>query len=283
MDWTTIPEIAVDPLRIELKAALPLNGGRPSLLGPGRLDLVSLESFRSQHRAQEVAFQVASGLTREYASSPACLVPPHALFPQVLAIVTRYLAEKVKGDPRDLLLSPYYGWLVERLRDAIRPDTAAGEAPEIPVYEASRGDGTTADVEFWTTREPVSVLKSHVNAVVPDTAVWEQSAAGQIDRHPEVEAFVKNAGLGLGIPYVHDGEDHDYVPDFIVRMKGASRLHLVLETKGYDRLKQVKAEAADRWVKAVNADGTRGRWAYRMVTDPLEVTRVLDEVARLAT
>jgi type III restriction enzyme len=91
---------------------------------------------------------------------------------------------------------------------------------------------------------------------------------------------VKNAGLGFAIPYVHDGEDHDYVPDFIVRLKGAPPLHLILETKGYDPLKQVKSDAAERWVKAVNADGTKGRWAYRLVTNPNDVTRALDEVAK---
>jgi type III restriction enzyme len=284
-DWATVPEIVIDPLQIpdlvEMKAALPLNRGVPSLHGPGQLDEVSLAAFRERHREQEVAFLVAAALTREYAASPACQVPPHALFPQLLGIVQHYLATKVKGgDPRDLLLAPYFGWLVERLREAIRPDASAGEAPEVPIYERSRGDGSTSEVDFTTTRKPVDVQKSHVNAVVPDTRVWEQSAAAQIDRHPAVEAFVKNAGLGFGIPYLHDGEDHDYVPDFIIRLKGAPPLHLILETKGYDPLKQIKAEAAERWVSAVNADGTKGRWAYQLVTDPADVTRALDDAAK---
>ena len=52
---------------------------------------------------------------------------------------------------------------------------------------------------------------------------WEQSAAYIIDTHPAVEAFVKNAGLGFAIPYLHNGQPHDYVPDFIVRLKGEPR------------------------------------------------------------
>jgi hypothetical protein len=103
-----------------------------------------------------------------------------------------------------------------------------------------------------------------------------QSAAAQLDRHPAVQAFVKNAGLGFAIPYVHDGEDHDYLPDFIVRLAGTEPLHLILETKGYDPMKELKAAAAERWVRAVNAEGTKGRWAYRMVSHPSEVPAVVD-------
>ena len=77
-----------------------------------------------------------------------------------------------------------------------------------------------------------------------------------------VDAFVKNSGLGFAIPYLHNGQMHDYVPDFIVRLKTEPASHLILETKGYDPLEEVKAAAAERWVAAVNADGTYGPWAY---------------------
>jgi len=41
---------------------------------------------------------------------------------------------------------------------------------------------------------------------------------------------------------------------------GQSRAHLILETKGYDPLVHVKAQAAQRWVAAVNAEAQYGRW-----------------------
>ena len=69
-----------------------------------------------------------------------------------------YLREKVELFTRritDVFLSPYYGWVVERLVEAIRPDTSQGEAPEVPRYEANRGPGSTAEVDFWTSRESV--------------------------------------------------------------------------------------------------------------------------------
>ena len=65
----------------------------------------------------------------------------------------------------DAFLSPWYGWLVERLLAAIRPDDETGESAEAPCCETGRGPGSTAEVDFETRREPYPVMKRHVNAV----------------------------------------------------------------------------------------------------------------------
>jgi len=91
-----------------------------------------------------------------------------------------------------------------------------------------------------------------------------------------VEAFVKNAGLGFAIPYVHNGRGHDYQPDFIVRLAGDERAHLIIETKGFDDLADVKAAAAERWTAAVNADGQFGKWRYAMARSVPAVREILD-------
>ena len=87
---------------------------------------------------------------------------------------------------------------------------------------------------------------------------------------------MKNAGLGFAIPYLHNGQPHDYLPDFIVRLKAPETTHLILEMKGFDELADVKAAAAEGWVAAVNADGQHGRWRYAMARSVAAVTPILD-------
>lgn len=89
-----------------------------------------------------------------------------------------------------------------------------------------------------------------------------------------VVAFAKNAGLGFAIPYLHNGQPHDYVPDFLVRLDDGT--HLILETKGFDPLAEVKAAAAERWTSAVNADGTHGTWRYALVRSVGAVRDAID-------
>jgi type III restriction enzyme len=161
-------------------------------------------------------------------------------------------------------LSPYFGLLIEILREHIRPDQSQGEAPEIPRYQVNRLDGSTDDVDTWTSKEVREVMRSHVNFVIADTTQWEQAAAFIIDTHPAVEAFVKNAGLGFGIPYFYNGEPHEYRPDFLIRLKSLPGTTIILETKGFDPLAEVKASAASRWVNAVNAEGSHGTWRYEL-------------------
>lgn len=122
------------------------------------------------------------------------------------------------------------------------------------------------------------MTRSHLNYVVADTTKWEQQAAYILDTHPAVESFAKNAGLGFAVPYIHNGQPHDYVPDFIVRPNSDRTAHLILETKGFDDLAEVKAAAAARWVAAVNADGRFGTWTYAMARNVDNVRLVLDRI-----
>jgi len=118
-------------------------------------------------------------------------------------------------------------------------------------------------VDYWTSRDAREVNSSHLNYVVADAGKWEQQAAFILDTHPVVEAFVKNAGPGFAVPYLHNGHPHDFIPDFFV-IRLADSSHLVLETKGFDDLADIKNAAAERWVAAVNADGQFGKWSFAM-------------------
>ncbi|MEW6753792.1 MAG: BPTD_3080 family restriction endonuclease, partial [Candidatus Latescibacterota bacterium] len=129
-DWAAVPPLALEPDRIppevEVKGLHPTNQGRLSLTGPGRLEAIGLEEYRSGRRLQEMVFDVAQALTRTMTEQGACEIPPHALFPQVARLVERYVLEKVTvtppADRKDLFLAPYYGWLVEILRSNLTGD-----------------------------------------------------------------------------------------------------------------------------------------------------------------
>lgn len=73
------------------------------------------------------------------------------------------------------------------------------------------------------------------------------------------------------------------MPDFLVRLGDWSDFTSILETKGYDRLEEVKQQAASRWVAAVNADERHGRWSFTMATDLDRIPHILDEAGRGST
>lgn len=77
-----------------------------------------------------------------------------------------------------------------------------------------------------------------------------------------------------GANHYNDRCFHPSQPDFIVRLKTGD--HLIVETKGSDELATIKAEAAARWVAAVNADGQFGGWRYAMARSVPAVREILD-------
>jgi type III restriction enzyme len=287
VDWDSIATVVLDPLNIppevQVKGGLPNNEGRYTLSGPGGVETVDMNPYRSGSRFQELVFDLSRDLTRDYVAQPSCEAPAYILFPQIVAIADRFLKEKVRplhpAVVLDIFCSPYYGWVIERLIEAIRPDTSQGEAPEVPRYETSRGPGSTAEVDFWTSKDVREAIHCHLNYVVADTKVWEQSATYAIDTHKLVDSFVKNDHLGFAIPYLHNGEPHDYVPDFMIRLKTDPVIHLILETKGFDDLAEVKMQAAKRWIDAVNADGSYGTWRYAVAFKPTDVGKKIVEAA----
>lgn len=63
-------------------------------------------------------------------------------------------------------------------------------------------------------------------------------------------------------------------------MKSDPPVHLILETKGFDPLEEIKVGAAKRWVAAVNADGSYGRWRYELTKRIADIPALLDAAAR---
>ena len=252
VDWDDVAPLWCSsrriPPEVEVKGCMSNNEGRLSLSGPGPRSMTStLNEFRAKRRMQELVFDLARTLTREYvAQRQLCRCRRTSCFPQLPPSSQRYLLAKggcsrPPADQIDVFLSPYYGWVIERLVEAIRPDTSQGEAPEVPRTKSQPRAGL--DRRRGLLDEPRRARgrrRCHLNYVVADTKQWEQSAAYFIDTHrrrglrEERRARLRDsvppqrpdARLRAGLH--HPAEDEP-------------SCHLILETKGYDPLEEVKA------------------------------------------
>ena len=131
----------------------------------------------------------------------------------------------------------------------------------VPVFDTDRPVRSTADMPTWFTGRPCERTKrSHDNFCIFDST-WEATEAFELDRNEHVEAWVKNDHLGFEILYVFKGVIRKYRPDFLIRLKSGKML--VLEVKGQDSQENhTKREFLDEWVRAVNAQGAFGAWAW---------------------
>jgi hypothetical protein len=86
------------------------------------------------------------------------------------------------------------------------------------------------------------------------------------------------------IKSVEKAATHDYVPDFVVRLAidTPQENYLILETKGFDPLENVKKAAAERWTKAINTDDRFGRWQYAVAKKPTDVRALLEKAVSRA-
>jgi type III restriction enzyme len=86
-----------------------------------------------------------------------------------------------------------------------------------------------------------------------------------------------SADLPIGpIPYSINNVEHQYYPDFLVRIDDGhgieDPLNLILEVTG-ERKKEKEAKTATArtlWVPAVNNHRGFGRWAFLEITDPYD-------------
>jgi type III restriction enzyme len=135
--------------------------------------------------------------------------------------------------------------------------------------------GSSSYVHGFTTKDVYPTIKSHVNFVVADTDSWEQIAAKTLEELDSVECYVKNHFLDFKIPYVTtDGKEHNYVPDFIAKIKTptGNKINLIIEISGFsnDRTgnKDAKRYYVEHyWLPAVNNIKKEPKWDFIEITD----------------
>jgi len=293
-----------EPTAVFVKPRVGYEIGAASLAGPGEFQQQDRHAYYASTHLQTIEFEIARQVVfalvgdQDHAPDPKSnprlrLQSRHQLFPQVLRLVHAYIARKVdcRGvDPRELGQEKYFQRVVGRMIAAVRPDDAPddgrGEPSLMPILNRYKSTGTTAEVDFKTTRPCTGTQRSHINLVAADTATWEQSAAFRLEQAGMagvVKYYARNDGLGFVIPYEYMGVSQHYEPDFLVRL--ANDVTLVLEIKGMvTDQDNAKHEAAKRWIAAVNNWGQLGRWAFHVNKDPqmlgVELRYLLNDLVR---
>ncbi|MEO7888676.1 MAG: DEAD/DEAH box helicase family protein [Vicinamibacterales bacterium] len=249
----------------------------------GEASIHTLDDLK-RRRGNEVAFLLAKLTLEKYfrldgekkaAASGAHHFDPDVqgwLFPQVLAIARRWLSEcvtcKDKAFLQLLLLIEFAHDASDRIYKAIVASSEGTPALK-PLLRSYDPEGSTRYVDFDTVKPVYATnpAKCHVSHVVADTDSWEQKLAQTLEDMADVAAYVKNQGLNFTIPYTLNGENKQYVPDFIARI---SDLNLIVEVSGEARKDKAAKVSTARtlWVPAVNNHGGFGRWAFVEVTDP---------------
>ena len=284
-------ELAGEKLHVEFddSAGMPLSTADvptkvevDPLIGLGSVH--TLDQLKA-HRDQEVDFLLAKLVYEKYFCGDRTSCDSAIgedcrpwLFPQILEAARRWRRQCLtcKDDcfPQMLLLVEYAHTAADKIYRAI-VDSTPGVRTLLPILQPYDTIGSTNYVDFDTTR-PVMVTdpqKCHISHVVCDTDSWEQKMARTLEDMDEVESYAKNHNLGFFIPYTYEGQAHNYIPDFIVRLHlpdDGRPLNLIVEVSGEPKPeKAAKVETArSLWVPAVNNDGRYGRWDFIEISDP---------------
>jgi type III restriction enzyme len=250
----------------------------------GESSIHTLEDLK-RRRPNEVAFLLAKLTLEKYFRDDDGNDKPW-LFPQLLGIAKRWLAEcvtlKDNTFPQLLLLIEFAHDAADRIYKAIVASTD-GTAALKPILRPYDTLGSTRYVDFDTTRAVYATKaeKCHVSHVVADTDSWEQKMAQALEDLPEVIRYVKNHNLGFTISYTLNGEEKNYVPDFIACIDDGhgpnDRLNLIVEVTGEKKKDKAAKVATMRtlWVLAINNHGGFGRWAFTEVADPWDAKNAI--------
>jgi type III restriction enzyme len=249
----------------------------------GEKSLHTLDDLKKR-RENEVAFCISKRFIDKYCKEDGLEIP--WVFPKILPIVKQWLKEclycKDNTFPQMLLLATFSHNAADKIHNAIVRSTE-GESRLKPLLRAYDAEGSTRYVDFDTIRPVFSTRadKCHISHVVADTETWEQKMAQSLEDMDEVHSYVKNQNLGFTIPYILNGEEKLYFPDFIVRIDDGhgqgDLLNLIIEVTGERKKEKVmKVEAAKTlWVPAINNHGGFGRWAFLEIADPWDAKNMI--------
>ena len=277
LDMTKVKPLVLNAYEtVTLAELAPVVDGKPDVT---KISQIDLENLGKQYRWQKVIFTAAVDVYDQM--KPTWSGNKEILLAQLIKLAEPFLSsEKIQIIPplfyqddakRRILIMLNMNKVVQHIWEAIRFENTEAI---LPVFDSDNPIRSTGDMRTWWTGRPCEHTKrSHINCCVFDST-WEASEAFELDRNPDVEAWVKNEHLGFEILYIFKGVILKYRPDFIIRLKNGD--HLILETKGQDTQQdKTKREFLDEWVRAVNEHGGFGKWQSAVSTNPADVAGIL--------
>lgn len=269
MDWNRVDPLPLDPATTPISAELaPALGGTTHMDKVAAIDLEKLpDGFRLQRIVFRAASKVLPELSHRFSGEKTYLAA------QLVRIVETFLNSRLvqvpslyHADPlrRRILIALNIDLVVQHVLQFVSEQNTEHLTP---VFDQEYPIGATGQMRTWYTTKPCfPTIKSHISHLVGDSG-WEGYAANVFETSNDVVAYAKNDHLGFAVYYMWKGSRRRYVPDFIVKLSNETLL--ALEIKGSDSPQnKAKRAALAEWVRAINANGGFGRWAWDMVFEP---------------
>ena len=285
LDWQALQPLELDASQTARLAELaPIVEGKPDV---SKIEAIDLGKLATEFRTQRIVFETARDVYD--------LMQPNwpggkaLLLAQLVRLIEQFIrSDSIRITPalfrhddlkRRLIITLNMTKVVQHVWEGIRFENT--ERLE-PVFDRDRPIRSTGDMATRYTGKPCErAARSHINFCVYD-GTWEATEAFALDHADEVAAWVKNDHLGFEVFYVHRGVVRKYRPDFLIRLSSGDML--VLEVKGQDSDRdQTKRRFLDEWVRAVNAHGGFGRWAWDVSKSPSDIRDILAKRAHAAS
>ena len=282
-DYTDLPKFVLDFNKIPQWTILQtiVNGNQKML-----------KSDYKELRDSQVVYYFAHLMIREYYTSK-----EHGQqfqrFPDIKRIVENWYnnqLEIVGGDgskeQKRLVMLWDYKAVLSSINEGIHKANADQEVISA-VLNYYNPDGSTRYV-FRPTNKPVYATKrSHVNYVICEPGSWQEQFAQTLDGMDCVVAYAKNTYLGFRVPFTVADETHEYLPDWIVKVKRTdeSILTLIVECSDFDNDHSGNKDAKrhylnDYWILAANNLKTYGQWHLLELKDIDELENLINEIAQ---
>lgn len=279
--WDEVEPLRLDPATTPISAELaPALGGAADLSKVQKIDLEAMgDAFRPQRLLFLAARKAFDELRGQFRGTPEYLIV------QLVRLVEEFFRSPCLEIPSDyhneplrrrILLALNMDLIVQHLQRHLYEHNV--ERVE-PVFDEDLPIGSTRSVRTWYTTKPCQpTFRSQISHCVVDSA-WEAHTANVLERSEWVAAYVKNEHLGFHVHYLWNGSRRRFVPDFLIRLVNGKML--ALEIKGEDsEQNRAKRAALDAWVKAVNAKGGFGVWAWDVAFEMARIQDILATHAR---